>query len=270
MNWFKDLFELYLKASLHVSISVWSLYKITFFYLNSPQNYCLDWLVFSSSIVAYNLIKYTPVFIQNKKNISASILILTFFSFLSGLFCFFYIDLLTQIFFLFSFIIVLFYSNPTFFTILNLRNYKSLKIFIVSLVWTIVTYFSLISQMNLVYDLSYITLAIQRFVFVFVLTIPFDIRDINVDMIELKTIPQILGIRRSKLLGILLLIFNTSIFYFISEISSIFILTEVFINLILGFLLIISDPRKPLNFTRFWVEGVPIIWLIIVYIFIQI
>ena len=160
--------------------------------------------------------------------------------------------------------------SPSFFTVLNLRNYKGLKIFVVSLVWTIVTYFSLISQMNLVYDLSYITLAIQRFVFIFVLTIPFDIRDINVDMIELKTIPQILGIRRSKLLGILLLIFNTSIFYFISEISSIFILTEVFINLILGFLLIISDPRKPLNFTRFWVEGVPIIWFIIVYIFIEI
>jgi hypothetical protein len=88
MNWFKDLFELYLKASLHVSISVWSLYKITFFYLNSPQNYCLDWLVFSSSIVAYNLIKYTPVFIQNKKNISASILILTFFSFYQDYFVF--------------------------------------------------------------------------------------------------------------------------------------------------------------------------------------
>ncbi len=270
MNWFKDLFELYLKASLHVSISVWSLYKITFFYLNSSQNYYLDWLVFSSSIVAYNLIKFTPVLIQNKKSISASVLILTFFSFFSGFFCFFYIDLLTQIFFLFSFVIVLFYSTPTFFTVFNLRNYKGLKIFIVSLVWTIVTYFSLISQMNLVYDLSYITLAIQRFVFVFVLTIPFDIRDINVDKIELKTIPQILGIRRSKLLGILLLIFNTSIFYFIGKISLIFILVEVFINLILGLLLIISDPKKPLNFTRFWVEGVPIIWVIILYVFMQI
>jgi hypothetical protein len=133
-----------------------------------------------------------------------------------------------------------------------------------------VTYFSLISQINLVGDLSYITLAIQRFVFVFVLTIPFDIRDINVDNIELKTIPQILGIRKSKLLGILLLIFNTSIFYFVGEISLIFILVEVFINLILGFLLIISDPKKPLNFTRFWVEGVPIIWVIILYVFMHI
>ena len=269
MNWFKYFFELYLKVSLHVSISVWSLYKITFFYLNSSQNYCLDWLVFSSSIVAYNLIKYLPVVIQNKKNISKSLLIVTLLSFFSGFFCFFYVDLLTQIFFLFSFIVVLFYSTPTFFTIFNLRNYSGLKIFIVALVWTIVTYFSLITQMNITYNLSYIILAVQRFIFVFVWAIPFDIRDIKIDNVELKTIPQIFGIYRSKLLGVLLLMFNTSIFYFTNEISLIFIVIEVFIYLILGFLLIISDPKKPLNFTRFWVEGVPIIWVIILYTFMQ-
>ena len=120
--------------------------------------------------------------------------------------------------------------------------------------------------MNFIYEFSYIIFGIQRFVFVFVLTIPFDIRDTKTDKIELKTIPQILGIFKSKLLGISLLIINTTIFYFTDKISLILILVEVFIYIILSIILVISNSKKHLNFTRFWVEGIPIIWFIILFI----
>ena len=266
MNWFKCFFEFYLRSSLHVSISVWSLYKISFYYINSYENYYLDWLVFSSSVVGYNTIKYGPILIKCKKSISKGILIVSFLGFISGVFCFLHIDLLTQIIFLLCFILVFFYSTPSFFKNFDLRSYGGLKIFIVAFVWTLITYLSLISNMNFIYEFSYIIFGIQRFIFVFVLTIPFDIRDTKTDKIELKTIPQILGIFKSKLLGISLLITNTTIFYFTDKISLILILVEVFIYIILSIILVISNSKKHLNFTRFWVEGIPIIWFIILFI----
>ncbi len=270
MNWYKCFFEFYLRSSLHVSISVWSLYRISFYYINSSQNYYLDWLVFSSSVVGYNMIKFTPIFIRDKKSISKSIFILIFSGFISGFFCFFYINLLTQIIFLACFVLVFFYSSPTFFKIFNLRSYSGLKIFIVALVWTLVTYLSLIIKMNFTYEFSYLIFGIQRFIFVFVLIIPFDIRDTKTDKIELKTIPQALGIFKSKLLGISLLIFNATIFYFTDNISFELIIVEVFMYLILSYALMISNSKKNLNFTRFWVEGIPIIWFLILFILRQI
>jgi hypothetical protein len=124
--------------------------------------------------------------------------------------------------------------------------------------------------MNFTYEFSYLIFGIQRFIFVFVLIIPFDIRDAKTDKIELKTIPQVLGIFKSKLLGISLLIFNTTIFYFTDNISLELIIVEVFMYLILSYALMISNSKKNLNFTRFWVEGIPIIWFLILFILRQI
>ena len=124
--------------------------------------------------------------------------------------------------------------------------------------------------MNFTYEFSYLIFGIQRFIFVFVLIIPFDIRDTKTDKIELKTIPQALGIFKSKLLGISLLIFNATIFYFTDNISFELIIVEVFMYLILSYALMISNSKKNLNFTRFWVEGIPIIWFLILFILRQI
>ena len=267
MNLIMNLFEWYLKTNIHVSISVWSLYKITFFYINSYQNHYLDWVVFTSSFVGYNMLKYSPILFKDKCKILKSLEIVIFFAFVVGVFCFFKLDLLTQIIFSICFIIVFFYSTTSIFSVFSLRSLKGLKIFIISFVWTSVTYLSLLSQMDFKYEFTYIILGIQRFIFVFVLSIPFDIRDVNIDPPELKTIPQTLGILKSKLLGILLLSISVLMFYFVTEIRPSYIIIETIIYIFLICLLIMCNNKKHLNFTRFWVEGLPIIWLVVLIIF---
>ena len=261
MKLLKTLYSFYLLSSLHVSFAVWALYKVSFIYFNSTENLYLDGLVFTSSVVGYNVIKYGSMFLKNKTLVSKEIIFITFSSLLIGIWCFFYTHLLTQVVFILSFILVILYIIPNPSSKINLRNSNGVKIFLVAFSWTLVSYVSLTSQMNILEFNQNVILGIQRFIFVLVATIPFEIRDINIDDSELGTLPQRFGVFKSKLLGILLLTLNTCLLYFVIEINLIFKIIEFFIYLVLGYALLISSTNKPLSFTRFWVEGIPIIWI---------
>lgn len=71
-----------------------------------------------------------------------------------------------------------------------LRNIPGLKLFLIAFSWAGITVlFPLIQNYMSIRITDWITF-IQRFLFVLVITIPFDIRDINYDNNELKTLPQ--------------------------------------------------------------------------------
>lgn len=82
----------------------------------------------------------------------------------------------------------------------QLRDYGWLKIITLTLVWTIVT--SAIPIVYLEHSLTDFPFEIlMRFMFMFVLCIAFDIRDMQTDMEHsIKTIPNILGVKNSNLL----------------------------------------------------------------------
>ncbi|TXC81794.1 UbiA prenyltransferase family protein [Luteibaculum oceani] len=90
----------------------------------------------------------------------------------------------------------------------SLRKSPWFKIFLVALVWTIVT--TLIpavdnySRIN-GEDLSYF--AAERFFFIYLLTIPFDIRDMLRDGVKQKNLPAILGAVRTRVLMSLVFLF---------------------------------------------------------------
>ena len=263
MRFFKAVFDFYLISSLHVSFAVWALYKVSHIYYESSENPYLDGLVVTSTIVGYNLIKYGSIFLINKKLISKGIIFITFLSFIVGLKCFFHLDLLTQLVFILSFMLVTLYLTPNPSLNTNMRNVNGVKIFLVSLTWTLVSYVSLIGQMKSVELNQNILMGIQRFVYVFVATIPFEIRDMKIDSSDLGTLPQRFGIFKSKIIAISLLIINMFILYFTVEINFIFKIIELFIYSILFYSIVITSTSKPLNFTRFWIEGIPIIWIFI-------
>jgi 4-hydroxybenzoate polyprenyltransferase len=86
------------------------------------------------------------------------------------------------------------------------RDYSLVKIFLISVVWSALT--GLIPFVHTGYAewTSGVLLFIERALFIFAITIPFDIRDIYVDDTSgLRTLPQVIGVRRSKLLAILIL-----------------------------------------------------------------
>ena len=78
----------------------------------------------------------------------------------------------------------------------RLRDLNYLKIFVISIVWAMLTV-ALPSAKQLI-GLSSSTqsiLFLERFLFIFAITLPFDIRDLSVDkLMEVKTIPAALGI----------------------------------------------------------------------------
>lgn len=96
-------------------------------------------------------------------------------------------------------IITIFYSLPFFkrsIYLFRLRDIPFLKIFLISIVWSSATILLPILQSSQVFDKTHVALMlIERFIFVFAITIPFDIRDLYIDSQSgLKTIPILVGV----------------------------------------------------------------------------
>lgn len=87
----------------------------------------------------------------------------------------------------------------------RIKEYGLLKILTLALLWTLVTVWFPVS--NMVVDKTlYLVIFCERFVFMFVLCLLFDIRDIEIDMKEtIRTLPVILGRYTSYKLAILAL-----------------------------------------------------------------
>lgn len=88
------------------------------------------------------------------------------------------------------------------------RDYPLVKIFLISGVWAALTglipFIHADAEAN---ALSGTILFFERAFFIFAITIPFDIRDVNVDdRSGLKTLPQLWGVKRSKWIALLILL----------------------------------------------------------------
>lgn len=88
----------------------------------------------------------------------------------------------------------------------RIKDYGLLKIITLSLLWTIVTVWFPVADEN-VDLLLLIFIFAKRFVFMFILCLLFDVRDIEIDLQQnIHTFPVILGRRRSYVVSYLLLI----------------------------------------------------------------
>ena len=110
-------------------------------------------------------------------------------------------------------LITLFYSLPVFKskkTIFRLREIPGLKIILISLVWSASTILLPIVQSGHLFPAPHIAaMLLERFLFVFAITLPFDIRDMRSDQASgLKTIPLWIGEQNSlRLASLMLLLF---------------------------------------------------------------
>ena len=112
------------------------------------------------------------------------------------------------------------YALPVFPGKKRLRDYPYIKIFLIGSLWTLLTIGIPVMHAN-TYSWYVITLLLlERFLFIFSLTIPFDLRDIRVDQEhKVWTIPMVLGIKWAKRLsmGLLLaalLLLGLLVYYF--------------------------------------------------------
>lgn len=91
----------------------------------------------------------------------------------------------------------------------NLRDLPAIKIYLIGFVWVIICVLmpSILSERSEINrDIFLISLVL--FIFIISITIPFDIRDVNLDESSKKTIPQLIGVKASVYLSIGLLILS--------------------------------------------------------------
>lgn len=268
MLFIKKLFDFYIKSSFHLGLCVVSLYLVSIFKLEIDLNYYLLLCIFSSTIVVYNFIKYASTlpyyfFVQNAP--IKKIQILSFFIGFPLVYSLFFLSWKGLFFGFFLFLICLLYVFPINHSISNFRNRSKIKIFLVAICWAGSTVILPFIESNRTDYTDSVLLFAQFFLFVIALTMPFEIRDLKYDSNDLRTIPQIFGIDKSKYICYLIIFIFFSISIVINGIS-LDLISDLFISFILIFIIYITKENQTKYFSSFWVESVPIYWLIIQFI----
>ena len=109
--------------------------------------------------------------------------------------------------------------------------------------------------------LNYLAL-FERFLFIFAITIPFDIRDLRFDKFNLATLPQYFGVRKARWIGIGALLIAECIlvyrFFFQCNLNLWGAITIYLTYELSAFLIYKSHPNLKERYTTIGVEGLPI------------
>ena len=263
MKWVKRIFDFYLDASIHVTFAIYALLQITFLTLNIPYDHHLSFFVFFGSISCYNFIKYGVeaekyILVANNyhRGIQFLSLIALSFAFYHAYFLSFdvWVGVGGLLF------LTALYALPVLPKAKNLRSWGGLKIFVVALVWSGTTLLLPVLSANQTVTWDIGVEIFQRFVLILILLIPFEIRDLAYDNIELRTLPQRYGVTNIKIIGG----FATLVFFFITFLkddpSSEELVRKGILFLILGGMIFRTKRNQSKYFASFWVEAIPISW----------
>ena len=103
---------------------------------------------------------------------------------------------------------------------------------------------------------------LARFLLIFAITIPFDIRDLNFDNKELRTIPLVFGAVKARIIAILALFICAIIAvvqYINEDINFAYLLALILLYFVSSIFIAKSDVSKREMYFSFWVESVSIL-----------
>ena len=274
-------------SNLFVGFCALSLYKVSEILLMIPSNQKMSLFVFFSTLASYNFTRIPILFFQNehfscaRKWVHNNKFIFILIIFLSTIVSIYYMILLGLIYLSLPLIFIsLFYTSSPIrilkisFPNINLnflsyciRSIPFLKIFLISFSWTYLTIIIPAIINGLPFNFFLIVNIIIRFLFVFSITIPFDIRDLKFD--KIITIPSFFGLQKAKIISYISLLFceflililwlyNYLFFAFFVSLLIIFELVSLFIYFT-------KKDSKELFFS-FYIEGLSLLMLVLVYI----
>ena len=266
MEQFRRIFDFYLQSSIHVAVAVFALVKITQLQFGILSDDAVAWFAFFGTIVGYNFVKYDALARVRKTGIRTKIKIIAAFSlicFLGAAWTFFQLKLITQLTSAAVLLLTMLYTLPFFPNRKNARNWAGVKIYIVALCWVGVTVLLPLLNAEIAVTVDIAIKSVQRFILVFVLILIFEIVDLSKDDPHLQTVPQQIGVKRTKLLGLGLLL----PFFALEFLLSVFDPAQLIVNLIIiaciGLFLLFADQKKSKYYSSFWVESIPILWWIL-------
>ncbi|WP_338646251.1 hypothetical protein V5J73_12315 [Flavobacterium sp. KS-LB2] len=270
MRFLKLIFDFYLNSSIHVALSCYALVRMTQHMFHISVDEPVANFAFFGTIVGYNFVKYDALArvqrLQMRKELKMIILSSFFALFCVGYY-FFQLERITQIVAIVFLSLTLLYTLPFFPNKKNARNWAGVKIYIVALCWVGVTLALPVLNAEVPITSDFYLKCMQRFILIFVLVLIFEIIDLAKDDPHLKTVPQQIGVKHTKILGLLLLL----PFYFLEFFKSNFDKNQLIINLILviviSLLMLFANEKRSKYYTSFWVESVPIVWWLLLLIF---
>ncbi len=272
----KQIFNFYIDSSIHVALAVFALSWVTLLEFGIPYDRAVLYFIFFASITGYNFVKYFGLARFHHRSLTNWLKLIQVFSLMCFIgMCYFALKLE-----LISLVVILGFGVVTFLYAIpflpnkilydkhkNLRNVSGLKVYIIALVWAGVTVVLPILNNHVPLDTNVVVTGFQRFVFVTVLMFPFEIRDLNYDSLKLATIPQQIGIKNTKMVGVLLLMLFFLLEFLKPQLNvehTVGMLITMFVTLMF---LIFANRNQGRYYSSFWVEGIPLVWLLLLLVF---
>lgn len=276
MQFLKKIFDFYIFSNIHVAVAGFCITQITVINYGIQSSFA-PLFVALSIIISYNFIRFYELKTRRLKwlkdwflkNIIGLLILNVFSAILLIVITFFTSFNLKGLFVLIPFSIMTFFYVIPIFNVKNIefsfRNFPSIKIFSIAFAWAGISLFFPLYEANIKFTFDIYLEFFQRFFLLIAITLPFDIRDVKSDDKSLKTLPQVFGIKTAKIIGTILLFLALFINLFkqVLNLSSIFIV----ICIVTGMFLWFASEKKSKYYAGFWVESIPILWLILQLLF---
>lgn len=282
MRFLKSILDFYIRSSLHVAVCFVALFVVFNYWNLNTIDVSIIGLIFCGVLIGYNLIKYAILVLKKESfRFKNRILILTSLASLIAIYLVINDNLWTVLMVLLAFSCSLLYAFPLF-KHRNWRQIPIIKLITVAVSWIILI--CLIPLKSSYVDFAYaygcdVTPVIdsvfylyiidmfQLFILIIALCIPFEIRDLKYDAVSLKTLPQLIGVLNTKIIGISICVIYIVIEYvqFGFLIDHEFLI-NYFIVVLVATAIWFSDKFKSDYYASFFVEAIPILWLGLYYL----
>jgi len=280
MKFLKKILDFYIFSNIHVSIAGFSLTKITLLKFGIVDN-LTPIFVALSIVISYNFIRFFEIkgnslnwfknwFFEHKNVLSLisflSIILLIYITFFSKFNLKAILVLLPFAFMTFFYVVPLFKIGNI---EVSFRNFPSIKIVSIAFAWAGITVLFPLYEANFEFTSNVYIEFLQRFLLLMAITLPFDIRDVTFDSKSLRTLPQVFGVEKSKIVGYVLLILTVLVEFLKDNFSNSEMYMLIFVSFVTALFLIFSSPKRTRYYTSFWVEAIPILWFILIVLFLK-
>lgn len=218
LHHYTKFMNIYLYGSIHIGLCAMAMSWQTYYLLDNKGTpdimYLMAVFMGTTGFYAYHRLADLPKLMdlhpgEKYKNISGirnSILVISILCSLTSLILFFFLKFVFMVILAIGSTITLLYSHSLSRRVKKLREMGYLKIFLIALVWGAVTALIPSLESGTKSNISMLVF-LERSLFIFALTLPFDIRDLRIDQqIKVRTIPMLIGKQTSLTLALLILL----------------------------------------------------------------
>lgn len=264
MKFWKKAFDLYINSSFHIGLAVVAFTLVSIMEFGLDPDLDLLLFIFFGTITSYNFVKYAGIAKLHHPSLVRNLRLIQIFSFFCFLALIYYtlqqeLNILIAAGF-FGFLTVL-YAVPVFKGRTNLRDVKGIKVLVIAVTATGVSVVLPLLNQPEVLMRNIIIEFLQRILLIIVLMLPFEIRDLKFDPPDLYTFPQILGVKKAKFMGYLLLALMFFLEFLKIDVKLANLGGLIGIGLIAAFFLWRSEEDQGKYYASFWVESAPFFWL---------